>query len=111
MESALRLRQVGGTVANAFFGNLWPSVGLSSHNEIAAVRDELLALREDLASYAARLPAPENSTVAEGKDALRGIWKGTVLNGHRAPNGHVLAANGNGSARLGAYAEKRNAAA
>jgi hypothetical protein len=112
MESALRLRQAGGTIAASFFGNLWPSLGLSSHSEMVAVREELIALREELASYAARLPAPEHSTVTEGKDVLRGICKGAVLNGFRGLNGHGVAANGNGVvARTPAYAEKRNAAA
>lgn len=47
MESALRLQQVGDALASAFFGNLWPAVGLPTASEIRTLRDEVMALREE----------------------------------------------------------------
>jgi len=61
METALRLRQIGGAMAAAFFGILWPSIGLPTQSEIVALRDELLSLREELAAYTARLSAPDSA--------------------------------------------------
>jgi hypothetical protein len=89
MEAALRLRQVGDTIAAAFFGNLWPSIGLPTHAEIVALRDDLLALREELAAYAARLPLDSNSIETNTDDVPRGTWRETPLNGARS-NGYRL---------------------
>jgi hypothetical protein len=86
METALRLRQIGGTMAAAFFGNLWPSIGLPTHNEMAALRDELRALREELAAYSAGRPLPGDS--AETDTQLPGVWKRTHLNGYPTTNGN-----------------------
>jgi hypothetical protein len=72
---------------------------------MVAVRDELLALREELAAYAARLPAAANSADTDAQDALPAIWKGAQLNGYRATNG-----NGNGT-RRSANQVKRHVAA
>ena len=90
MESALRLRQIGGAMAAASFGNLWPSIGLPTHSEMTALRDELVALREELAAYAARLPASDDALNTDTQDTLRAIRKSTQLN-------RYCAANGNGS--------------
>ncbi len=91
MESALRLRQVGGALASAFFGGFWPSVGLPTHSELLAVRDELLALREELAAYAAKLPlaAPQDSADKWAEDRLRRIWKSTQGDGYRSMAGNA----------------------
>jgi hypothetical protein len=86
METTLRLRQIGGTVAAAFFGNLWPSIGLPTQSEVAALRDELLALREDLVAYGARLPVSSESPDADVQDKLRIIRNGTSTNGYHAVN-------------------------
>jgi hypothetical protein len=88
MESALRLRLIGEAMASAFFGNLWPSIGLPTHREMAAVRDELLTLREELAAYAARLPVSDDSANTDAQDTLRTIWKSAQLNTYRATNGN-----------------------
>lgn len=89
METALRLRQITGTMASAFFANFWPSLGLPTHNEMAALRDELLALREELASYA-RLVAAEPSAAMDVRDKPGTLWKQAQLNGHRAENGNPI---------------------
>jgi hypothetical protein len=83
METVLRLRQIGGAMAAAFFGNLWPSIGLPTQSEIIALRDELLSLREELAAYTARLSIPD-SVETDTQDKLGGVWKGVQLNGYRA---------------------------
>jgi hypothetical protein len=105
MESALRLRQIGGAIADASFSNLWPSIGLPTRSEMTAVRDELLALREELAAYAARVPVSGGTANMDAEDMLGAVWKGARLNGY-------LAANGNGSTgRHAAKQRKRHVAA
>ena len=104
MESALRLRQIGGAMTAAFFGNLWPSIGLPTHREIAAVRDELLALREEMAAYAARLPMSDDAAADHAPNTLGRISESARLNGYRATNG-------NGSAARSAHQGKRHVAA
>jgi hypothetical protein len=86
MESTLRLRQIGGTVAAAFFGNLWPAIGLPPQSEITALRDDLLALRAELAAADAKPPIPGESADADIPDKLRIIRNSTSTNGHRAAN-------------------------
>jgi len=49
METALRAQEIGKTAAGAFFGNLWPALGLPTSNEIAALREEVTELRGQLA--------------------------------------------------------------
>ena len=90
MESALRLREISGAITTASFSNLWPSIGLPTRSEMAAVRDDLLALREELAAYAANVPVSGDAAKTDVEVRLRAVWKGARLNGY-------LAANGNGS--------------
>jgi hypothetical protein len=105
MESALRLRQIGGVIAEASFSNLWPSIGLPTHSEMTALRDELLALREELAAYAARLPVSDNAANTDAQGTMRTIWDSVQLNGYNATNG-------NGSTiRRSANSGKRHVAA
>jgi len=89
METALRVRQISGTMAAAFFGNFWPMIGLPTHTEMAALRDDLLALREELASYT-RLQPAEESAEMDAQDPLAAFWKRAQLNGYRAANGNPL---------------------
>jgi len=108
MESALRLRQIGGAIADASFSNLWPSIGLPTRTEMAAVRNELLALREELAAYAARVPVSDDTAKTskmDAEDTLRVVWKGARLNGYLAANGK--GSNGRHTANQG----KRHVAA
>jgi hypothetical protein len=94
MEAALRLRQVGDTVASGFFGNLWPAIGLPTRSELTAVRDELLALREELAAMPdlARpsAGAPE-STDQMNDDRLRRIWNSSQGDGFRLTRNNARA--------------------
>jgi hypothetical protein len=50
------------------------------------VRDELLALREELAAYTAQLAtaAPHDSADKETEDKLQRIWKGSQGDGYRS---------------------------
>jgi hypothetical protein len=92
MEWTLRMRQISGAMATAFFGNLWPLIGLPTQSEMIALRDELLMLREELAAYAASQPILEDAAEKDEGDALRRIPKGVrsygfgVMNG----NGHAV---------------------
>jgi hypothetical protein len=45
LETTLRVQQAGGALASAFFGNLWPAIGLPTRDEIAALREEIASLR------------------------------------------------------------------
>ena len=49
METALRAQQIGGSLSSAFFGNLWPAIGLPTAREISALRSEIAALHEEIA--------------------------------------------------------------
>jgi hypothetical protein len=111
MEWALRFQQIGAATTAAAFGRLWPSIGLPTHNELAALRDELLVLREELAAYAARLPASDAAAGTESQHASRAAWKSAQLNGYGAANGNGNMANDNGGVRRFVHQEKRHAAA
>jgi hypothetical protein len=99
METALRLQQIGGVMAGAFFGNLWPAIGLPTHSEIVAVREELVALREELAALPARLPAAEEWTDTDSHDVSPEAWRAAQLNGHCAPSGNPARPFPNGGKR------------
>jgi hypothetical protein len=82
MEAALRFRQISGWMTTAFFGNFWPFIGLPTHNEMVALREDLLSLREELAAYAAGL-AIERLPETETGDAGRATLKSFHSNGYR----------------------------
>jgi hypothetical protein len=83
MEAALRFRQIGGLMAAAFFGNFWPVIGLPTHSEMVALREELLSLREELAAYAARLRVAEFGEAHTG-DAAENTSKPSGITGFHA---------------------------
>ncbi|HJU12124.1 MAG TPA: hypothetical protein VJ728_14670 [Candidatus Binataceae bacterium] len=88
MEAALRLREINGTIAGAFFGNLWPILGLPTQREMIALREDLLALREELATYAARLPVSADAASPAAQGTSDNMWNGRHLNGNRPQDGH-----------------------
>jgi hypothetical protein len=47
-ETNLGFGRIAETLASAFFGNLWPAVGLPTASEVHALRGELTGLREEL---------------------------------------------------------------
>ena len=47
-ETNLDLAGLAKTFASAFFGNLWPAIGLPTASEVHALRGELTGLREEL---------------------------------------------------------------
>lgn len=47
-ETNLGFGRIAETFASAFFGNLWPAVGLPTAREVHTLRGELTALREEL---------------------------------------------------------------
>ena len=52
-ERVLQLQQVTSSLASAFFGNLWPAIGLPTAHEMASLRTEITALRAGLDEAAA----------------------------------------------------------
>jgi len=91
METVLRLRQIGGAMAATFFGNLWPLIGLPTQSDIAALRDELLSLREELATHTSRSQVPD-SAEADARDAEGALWNRVDLN-----RNHTTTSNGGGT--------------
>jgi hypothetical protein len=61
-ESALRAQRVGDALSSAFFGNLWPALGLPTQNQITALQDEVSALRAEVASSTAPAVSGETRT-------------------------------------------------
>ncbi|HXZ88269.1 MAG TPA: hypothetical protein VEF07_06835 [Candidatus Binataceae bacterium] len=78
-ETALKLQRVGDALASAFFANLWPALGLPTQSQINALRDEVIALREQVANAPSaqqsqpppQPPAEQPSASAEWPRALR----------------------------------------
>ena len=94
MESALRVRQIGGAMAAASFANLWPSIGLPTHNEMIAVREELAALREELAAHSTTPAVSEDSARMDAQGPFQPIWKGPERSNYRATNDNGSTARG-----------------
>lgn len=49
MEFAVRAQRLNAALSSAIFANLWPAIGLPTSNDVAAMREEVTALRADLA--------------------------------------------------------------
>jgi hypothetical protein len=85
MEGALRWQRMSSAMAGAFFGTLWPAVGLPTAAELTELRAEVRALRDE--AGAARLEAAE-ARAAEfaprlaaehpANDSLAAMWDGWV---------------------------------
>ena len=90
-ETVLRLQRVGDALTSAFFANLWPAVGLPTQAQINTLRDEVIALREQVAHapaaqqtrHPAHAPAEPPMAPAEWPRALRngGSHEKTWANG------------------------------
>ncbi len=50
IERSLVVQRTVDAVAGAFFGSLWPSIGLPTNSEVKALRSEVRAIREELRS-------------------------------------------------------------
>jgi len=98
-ETALRLQRVGDALASAFFGNLWPALGLPTRSQIDALRGEVIALREQVANAPA---APESDHSAETRAEhapASGAWPRALRND---ASHEKTWANGNGKQRVAA---------
>jgi hypothetical protein len=78
MEQALQIQHVGSAAASAFFGNLWPAVGLPTADAVAGLRNEIAALHEDLSQAVEATAEDEQAqspmlaaTSSEGLSLLR----------------------------------------
>jgi hypothetical protein len=96
-ETVLRVQRVGDALSSAFFGNLWPALGLPTQDQISSLRDEVTALRAQVANGDALRRAelagdgPVDHPVAdEGLHVVR--------NGTR----EAVRVNGNGKQRVAA---------
>lgn len=85
-ETVLRFRRVGDAFASAFFGNLWPAIGVPTSNQVNTLRDEVIALREELRAGGESSRREETRREHAADESLRLIWNGSD---HRAPaDGH-----------------------
>jgi len=48
IERSLTVQRTVDSIAGAFFGSLWPSIGLPTNSEVKALRSEVRAIREEL---------------------------------------------------------------
>jgi len=76
MERALQIQHMGSAAASAFFGNLWPAVGLPTAHEVAGLRREIAALHEEMsqaieAAPEERTEAPMFAAAGEGLSLIR----------------------------------------
>jgi hypothetical protein len=73
METALRIQQAGSALASAFFGNLWPAIGLPTHAEIEGLRTEIAALRHEVIEPESgpRDAASDHRSVTRSADGLK----------------------------------------
>lgn len=46
MESGLRLQQVGSTIVSVLLSNLWPTLGLSTADQVSKLRAEIASLQD-----------------------------------------------------------------
>jgi hypothetical protein len=48
MERVLQIQHMGSSAASAFFGNLWPAIGLPTAGQVVGLRTEIATLHEEL---------------------------------------------------------------
>jgi hypothetical protein len=65
MEFAVRAQRLNAALSGAIFANLWPAVGLPTSNDVAAMREEVTALRSDLARARVAIAAAAIEVPAE----------------------------------------------
>ena len=96
-ETVLRAQRVGDALSSAFFGNLWPALGLPTQNQITSLRDEVSALRAEVATSARRQAEASGQTPVDHPVASdEGLH--VVRNGIREP----LRVKENGKQRVAA---------
>jgi hypothetical protein len=97
-EAALRLQRVGDALTSAFFANFWPALGLPTQSQINALRDEVIALREQVANAPAAQQSQPVQAPAEHPSAPT-EWPRALRNGSSP---EATWANGNGKQRVAA---------
>lgn len=68
LGAALQVRRVAGAAAAAVFGNLWPAIGLPTESAVAALRDDVISLRQEVRVLGAELGAERSEEDREGLD-------------------------------------------
>jgi len=98
-ETALRAQRVGDALSSAFFGNLWPALGLPTQDQISSLRDEVSALRAEVANGAALRRAEVTGETPADHPAVSDEGLHVVRNNGSREAGWV---NGNGKQRVAA---------
>lgn len=104
MEFALRAQRLNAALSSAIFANLWPAIGLPTANDVTSMREEVTALRSDLAQARvaiaaaaiepAELREPRNNPPFDLEAAMRSNSSGfqrPLYNGLAMPKGRELA--------------------
>jgi hypothetical protein len=73
IESALRMQHAWRTLASAYFGSLWPALGLPTANELRALIGEVTALRKDFSAVL------ETGATANGTSPAAAISRAEAL--------------------------------
>jgi hypothetical protein len=85
-ETLLRAQRAGDALSSAFFGNLWPALGIPTVSQVNALRDEVIELRDELRARSESRRHEESRRERAADESLRLIWNGSE---HRPPaDGH-----------------------
>lgn len=98
-EAALKLQRVGDALTSAFFANLWPALGLPTRGQINALRDEVIALRAQIANAPAARESEHSTETPTEPAQASGEWPRAVRNGSSRETNW---ANGDGKQRVAA---------
>ncbi len=102
MEFALTAQRLNAALSSAIFANLWPAIGLPTANDVTSMREEVTALRSELAgarvAIAASAPAelrePRNNPRFDVEAAMlsnSGGFQRPLYNGLAMPKGREAA--------------------
>ncbi|HEY9157970.1 hypothetical protein [Candidatus Binatus sp.] len=78
IDIVLRWQRFNGAVAGAFFGALWPAVGLPAATEVEAIRIEVRSMREELRDAVAERDVEKSTSAARKSSAYQfSAWPGS----------------------------------
>jgi len=79
IERTLQMQRLTSAAAAAFFGNLWPAIGLPTAGEVASLRHEIAALHAELSdAKSAQAQTSEPAPAARATDGLSLVSNGRV---------------------------------
>ncbi len=88
IDATVRWQRFQNAIAGAFFGSLWPAIGLPTASEIESVREEVRVMREELAAQRAEEAA---ARAIEARRATRERISSPVMTPSANPAVHQIA--------------------